>query len=179
MSARLELVTKMALAAETQAALTQLHTAVHPPELAVTSPGAAFHWAPSQWAFLVWHNQILVAHVGLVVREILSNGVPKRIGGIGGVMTHPDYRGQGFAIQGLEAAATHFTTTLGVAYALLFCGPHLIPFYNRTGWQAFHGQVYVDQPTGKIAFSAERVMVRAIQEAAPQDGVLDLQGLPW
>ena len=70
-------------------ALEQLGAAVYPPEVEGKLPGISFTWASPQWSILVWEQDELVTHAGLLVREILQDGAPKRIGGLGAVATHP------------------------------------------------------------------------------------------
>ena len=165
---------------ETQTeALNRLRAAVYPPEVLATLPGIAFSWASAQWSVFLWDEDELVARVGLVTREILADGVTKNIGGIGGVMTHPNRQGQRLASLAMLEASKRFTDELKVSYALLFFRPHLLEFYKRLGWKSFEGQVLVEQPKGKVEFSANGAMVLDIKEQAPTQGVLDLNGLPW
>ena len=159
--------------------IVQLRSAVYPPEVLATLPGKLFTWASPQWSVLLWDDGELVSRVGLVVREIISNGETKIIGGIGGVMTHPRKQGKGYASKAMREAATLFEEKLNVAYALLFCRPHLVEFYKRLGWKPFQGLLFVEQPQGKIEFSANGAMVLDVKEPAPLQGVLDLNGLPW
>lgn len=93
-------------------------------------------------------------------------------------MTLPAKQGQGLGSQAMREAAKRFEQ-LNVAYALLFCQPHLVPFYSRLGWKTFEGQLFVEQPQGKIEFSANGAMVLDVHEQAPLGGILDLNGLPW
>ena len=46
-------------------------------------------------------------------------------------------------------------------------------------WKPFEGKVYVEQPQGKVEFSANGPMVLNVKEQAPLKGELDLNGLPW
>ena len=156
-----------------------LRAAVYPPEVLATHPGKLFTWAPPQWSILFWDGKDLDSRVGLLLREISSNGEPKTIGGIGGVMTHPDKQGQGLASKAMREAARIFNEEWKVAFALLFCRPHLVEFYKRLGWNSFRGKLFVEQPHGKIEFSANGAMVLNGTEHAPLDGSLDLKGLPW
>ena len=78
-------------------ALNRLRAVVYPPEVLETLPARFFTWTPVQWSVFIWDSDELVARVGLVVRDISDNGVAKRIGGIGGVVTHPNRQGQGLA----------------------------------------------------------------------------------
>jgi len=41
-------------------------------------------WASDDWAVLVWENDELVSHVGVVERTASVDGHPVRLGGIGG-----------------------------------------------------------------------------------------------
>lgn len=171
---------EMGNVSETQTvALNRLRAVVYPPEVLATLPGISFSWASAQWSVFVWDQDDLIARVGLVVREIVDNGVAKKIGGIGGVMTHPNRQGQGLASLAMREASRHFIEDLDVSYALLFCRPHLVEFYKRLNWKSFQGQVFVEQPQGKVEFSANGVMVLDVKEEAPVQGVLDLNGLPW
>ena len=162
-----------------QTALEQLGAAVYPPEVVATLPGRFFTWARPQWSVLLWEGEGLLSRVGLLVRDVFQDGSPKRIGGIGGVVTHPAKQGQGLASTALREGARLFDTELNVSYALLFCRPHLVEFYKRLSWKPFEGKVFVEQPNGKVEFSANGAMVLDVKEKAPLDGVLDLNGLPW
>ncbi len=157
----------------------QLRAVVYPPEVLVTLPGTQFEWASPQWSILVWDKDELVSRVGLLTREALSNGATKLIGGIGGVMTHPERQGKGYASHALREASKIFDLEMGIAFALLFCRPHLVEFYKRFQWKPFEGQVFVEQSQGKVEFSANGSMVLDVKEQAPLNGILDLNGLPW
>jgi len=175
----IEFVATENFSARQQKALEQLRAAVYPPEVLATLPGRFFTWASPQWSVLLWEGEELLSRVGLLVRDVLHDGSPKRIGGIGGVVTHPAKQGQGLASQALREASRLFDTELNVSYALLFCRPHLVQFYKRLIWKPFEGKVFVEQPEGKVEFSANGAMVLDVKEQAPLDGVLDLNGLPW
>ena len=69
-------------------------------------------------------------------------------------------------------------TTKRCEFALLFCEPHNFAFYEARGWQPFTGEVYAEQPEGRIRFEAMAPFVFDISRA-PRDGVIDLCGLPW
>src|SRR6185436_2520793 len=155
--------------------LRQLGSVVYPPEVIATLPGRFFTWASPQWSVLLWDQDELVSRVGLLKREIISNGETKSMGGVGGVMTHPTRQGQGLASQAMREASRLFDEELKVAYALLFCRPHLIEFYKRLRWNPFEGQVFVEQPQGKIEFSVNGAMVLDVKEPAPLHGILDLE----
>jgi len=176
---KVEFVSAERLSDHQEKALEQLGAAVYPPEVEGTLPGSSFTWASPQWSILVWNQDELVTHAGLLVREILQDGATKRIGGLGAVATHPAKQGRGFASQAMREAAKHFESDLDVSYALLFCRPPLIPFYERLQWRPFVGKMFVDQPEGKVEFTVNGAMVLDVKEQAPLNGTLDLNGLPW
>lgn len=161
-------------------ALKALTAAVYPPEVLVTSPGRSLHWAPSEWSVLVWTVEgQLIAHVGIVTREGTLDDVPVKIGGIGSVKTHPQAQGRGYASAALRRAATALHDDHHVAFSLLVCQEHLLPFYGRLGWLPFAGRLVVEQPGGSIVLTINRAMVLPGLRPAPQEGVIDLRGLPW
>ena len=176
---KIEFVASAALTDRQKESIKTLRGIVYPPNVLASLPWRHFTWSSMQWSVLVWDENELIAKASLLVRDVFHNEIPKRIGGIGGVMTHPARQGQGLASQAMREAAKQFEEELIVDYALLFCRPHLIPFYERLGWKSFEGQLFVEQPQGKIEFSANGGMVLDVKEEAPLNGVLDLNGLPW
>jgi len=168
------------LSAKQKESLKQLRATVYPAAVLATLIGKDITWASPQWSVLVWDEDELVSRVGLIVREVSSNGETKTIGGIGGVMTHPQRQSKGYASEAMREAVRHFDEEFKVAYALLFCGSRLIEYYKRLGWKPFEGSIYVEQPRkGRIEFSANNAMVLDVKEQAPLNGTLDLNGWPW
>jgi predicted GNAT family N-acyltransferase len=159
--------------------LKQLRTAVYPAAALGTLIGKQITWMSPQWSVFVWDEDELVARVGLLTREIISNGETKIIGGVGGVLMRPQRQDKGHASEVMHEATRLFHEELQVAYALLFCDSRLIEFYKRLQWKPFEGQVFVQQPKGRIEFSANNAMVLDVKEPAPLNGSLDLNGLPW
>ncbi len=141
--------------------------------------GRRYTWASPQWSILIMEDDEVITSVGMIVREIISNGASKKIGGICRVMTHPAKRKSGLASSAMREAARRFHDVLEVSYALLFCRPHLVSFYKSLKWEPFEGQVFVNQPEGKVDFTSKGPMVLDVKEQAPLHGILDLNGLPW
>ena len=100
------------------------------------------------------------------------------VGGIGGVSTRADARRRGYASIALNAAIETLRDEGSTAFALLFCEPHNAPFYVGRGWKPFDGEIYAEQPAGRVRFEAIAPYVYRIRHA-PQQGVIDLRGLPW
>jgi hypothetical protein len=53
-----------------------------------------------------------------------------------------------------------------------------VPFYVGRGWKPFDGEIYAEQPAGRVRFDAIAPYVYDIRRA-PRQGVIDLCGLPW
>jgi GNAT superfamily N-acetyltransferase len=120
----------------------------------------------------------LACHIGIFFRTVTWNGRKVQIGGIGGVATREDCRGRGLASVALGAAIRTMRDHEAVRFALLFCEPHNYAFYEARGWHPFAGEVYAEQPVGRIRFEAMAPFVFDISRA-PRDGTIDLCGLPW
>jgi aminoglycoside 2'-N-acetyltransferase I len=61
---------------------------------------------------------------------------------------------------------------------MLFCEPHNAPFYMGRGWKPFDGEIYAEQPEGRVRFDAIAPYVYHIKRA-PLQGTIDLCGLAW
>jgi aminoglycoside 2'-N-acetyltransferase I len=136
-------------------------------------------WAPQTIRALVWDKSRLTCHVGALVRSAMIDGRPTPIGGIGGVVTAPDYRKRGHARAALGKMQQHLINDQRVSFLLLFCPAELCGFYERLGWRVFAGTAQVLQQDEVVAFTLNRAMVRSGTEAAPRGGTLDLRGAPW
>src|SRR3954470_6123462 len=86
------------LSADEQSALRTLSLAVYPPEVSAAWPGRAIEWAPHQWSVVGFDAEgAALCYVGAVLRAARWNDRAVKVGGIGGVKTHPAFRGRGFA----------------------------------------------------------------------------------
>ena len=120
----------------------------------------------------------LACHVGIYFRTIDWNGRKMNIGGIGGVATREDCRRHGYASVALNAAIQTLRDHEAIRFALLFCEPHNFAFYQARGWHPFSGDIYAEQPGGRIRFEASAPFVFDLGRA-PREGTIDLCGLPW
>ena len=101
------------------------------------------------------------------------------VGGIGGVMTHPEHRRQGYAGHAVRRALELIRARDGVAFGLLVCESELAGYYGRLGWREFAGRLLVTQRGVPTEFVFNRVMVCEVSDSAPAAGTIDLQGPPW
>src|SRR5215217_7692513 len=112
------------------------------------------------------------------LRDATWDGRKVQIGGIGGVSTREDCRGRGYATLALNAAIATMRDHEAVRFAMLFCEPHNEAFYQARGWHPFKGEVYAEQPEGRVRFEAMAPLVFDFTRK-PRDGIIDLCGLPW
>jgi aminoglycoside 2'-N-acetyltransferase I len=156
-----------------------LFDAVWPPEIVEKLPWGDFVFAYPELRVLVEADpEGVVSHVGLQRREVTWNGRKMRAGGIGVVLTREDFRRRGYASIALNAAIQTLKDEASTDFGLLFCEPHLAPFYTGRGWKPFDGEIYCEQPQGRIRFEATAPYVYHLKRAPPT-GIIDLCGLPW
>jgi len=156
-----------------------LHAAVFGPEMVKHLPWGHIVFAHADLRVLIDVPEgELACHVGIYFRTIDWNGHDIHVGGIGGVMTREDRRGRGLASLALDAAIETLRVNEAVRFAMLFCEPHNFAFYRARGWHPFTGEVYCEQPDGRIRFDLLAPFVLDIRRA-PRDGVIDLKGLPF
>jgi len=94
------------------------------------------------------------------------------------VMTHPDCRGRAMPALRSTRPSRPCRDHEAVEFALLFCEPHNFAFYQSRGWHRFEGEVYAEQPEGRVRFEVTSPFIFHIKRS-PRQGVLDLCGLPW
>ncbi len=156
-----------------------LHNAVFGPEIVEKLPWGHFKWAHADLRVLIDAPEGgLARHVGIYFRTIDWNGNKLHVGGIGGVMTRADCRARGYASVALAAAIDTMRANEAVRFALLLCEDHNHGFYRARGWEPFVGEIWCEQPGGRIRFEAMAPFVFDIKRA-PRQGRIDLCGLPW
>lgn len=168
------------LTAGEQEALRTLSSAVYPPEVAAVWPGRAIEWAPHQAAVVGWDAEgAALCYVGAVLREARWNDRAVKVGGIGGVKTHPAARGRGFAATAVRRALAFFHGQGDVDFGLLVCGQELVPFYERLGWRMFLGALLVTQKQATVPFMFNLPMTTPLGLQELLGGTIDLLGPPW
>jgi aminoglycoside 2'-N-acetyltransferase I len=153
--------------------------AVWPSGTGTPAPWGKVEWAVSERRILVWDDgSAPVCHVGLHLRDATWDERAVRIGGVGAVVTLADGRRRGFASAAMRKAAREIAEVDRADFALLFCEPHNFPFYSRLGWRQFMGDVFVEQPHGRVQFEVMAPFVLDLR-LRPHTGMIDLRGLPW
>jgi aminoglycoside 2'-N-acetyltransferase I len=136
------------------------------------------HWRPKTLHVLVIQDKITVSHVGLLHHTVTVNNQLVPVAGIGGVLTHPDFRGKGFSQMALKKALDHIQTHMNANFAILFCRDSLRPWYEKQGWSPIPHPVWIDQPQGSIQ-SPLAVMVKILGRERWPPGTVQLGCLPW
>lgn len=134
--------------------------------------------SPAVGGDLLERRRAGVSYVGALVRKGLADGREVRIGGVGGIKTHPQVRRQGLAALAIRRTIEHFQE-LEVDFALLVCEPELVPFYERLGWKLHSGELFVTQRGESMKFTFNLPLTYPVRTIAPPDGVIDLSGPPW
>jgi predicted GNAT family N-acyltransferase len=167
------------LTAEEQRALRTLSLAVYPPEVAAAWPGRSIQWAAHQWGVIGWDAEgAALCYVGVILREARSNDRGVKVGGIGGVKTHPASRGRGFATTAIRRALDFFYRQ-DVDFGLLVCESGLVPFYERLGWRSFPRDLFVTQQQATVSFTFNLPMTTPLGLQESLGGKLDVLGPPW
>jgi aminoglycoside 2'-N-acetyltransferase I len=135
-------------------------------------------WALPQWLLLGTCDQLQVAQVGILIRDIQVGDETIRVAGIGGVATHPDWRRNGYAHRLMVEAARVSREQLGASFGLLDCEPARIPFYSRLGWQVVTARVWIDQRGVRQLFT-DPIMILPLGQRTWPEGTVDLLGDPW
>jgi GNAT superfamily N-acetyltransferase len=149
----------------------------YPPETMATVIWRDVVWAHADKRVVVHGEAGIVCHVGIYLRNATQDGAPTRIAGIGGVMTSPRARRAGHAGTAMQRASDVMREH-DIDFGLLFCEPHNVPFYEHLGWRIFPGEIYCEQPTGRVRFDMMQAMVLP-QRLSPAGHIIDLCGLPW
>jgi aminoglycoside 2'-N-acetyltransferase I len=156
-----------------------LSRAVYPPDETREWPGRHIEWDSPRWCVRLWdEGGELVSYTGVILRDGALDDEPVVVGGIGGVMTHPEARRHGHAGRCIARAVAFFVES-GAGFGLLVCAPRLLGTYGKLGWHVFGGRLDVLQRGEREAFTFNEAMVIGAGQSAPEGGVIDLKGPPW
>ena len=112
---------------------------------------------------------VVASVVQVFDREILVQGVPVPLGGIGSVGTDPAYQRQGLSNKVLEDAAQYMTRR-GLVLSSLGTGIH--DHYGKVGWQRFEHHAYLEVGVpAALPEAPEGVTIRQTEWASDGDVV--------
>jgi len=135
-------------------------------------------WARAGWIHLTWEGERLRCHLEIFERQGEVAGEPVLLGGLGGLLTQPAYRGKGLATAAIGEAVRFMASELQVEFGLLVCEERLEPFYIRLGWETARSPLFFDQPDGRVQWPGS-VMILPLGGRLWPEGAIDLCGLPW
>ena len=174
MTLRLQLSSIAALSGDDRQRIAQLMQAVYPEQ----HSGSTREWATGEFCIRGWNSRgELVSYLRICRATAHLDGAPIQLGGIGGVKTHPDHRGSGYASACIAAAMKKLADIAD--FGLLVCRDELVGFYEERGWRLFPGQFIVRQFGEREVFTFNQVMVCDLASEAAVGGVLELAGPPW
>jgi GNAT superfamily N-acetyltransferase len=135
-------------------------------------------WAIPEWYAIGKLAERVISIVGVLKRRVEVGEITLEIGGIGGVVTHPDHRQHGFASALLRSAAEFMRDDLQVEFGLLLCNPDKVDFYGRLGWQIALAEMVCDLHGSKEIFDGITMVLPLGSKPWPE-GSIDLCGTPW
>lgn len=134
-------------------------------------------WRTKEHHVLVRADGRLVSRAGLLRHEVVLDGRPRVVAGLGAVVTRPDGRRRGHARAAIALAHETMCHEWRADFGLLFCLPTLESFYRRLGWWAV-GPVIVDQPSGPVTAPLV-TMAHTCQGLDWPSREVKLGSLPW
>jgi hypothetical protein len=90
--------------------------------------------------FIIADGDTLISHAQITTFPIEHAGETYRTAGLGGVMTYPNFRAEGYGKQ-IVADVTQYIARSDVDFGMLFTAPSLENFYSIHGWVAIPGMI--------------------------------------
>ena len=142
------------------------------------SPSKDLKWRKKEYSILVYNNNDLMSHIGLLNHSINLPNETLIIGGVGSVITIPEAQGQGYATAGLKYSVDYIKEKYKADFGILVCNQELVPFYEKLGWKLLPPPIYFDQPEGKIKSQLE-VMYLKTGDKEWNNEVNYFESFPW
>lgn len=144
------------------------------------NPDGVTEWSRGEWQAVVWEGETWVSTLVLHKKAITVDGEPVTVGGIGGVMTLPEWQGRGYASAAMKTAANFIRDEMKAPFGLLICNAHRVHLYESLGWKVIAAPTTFSQSAGKRQFSnIIFVMTYTCTEQPWPEGPVDLCGAPW
>jgi aminoglycoside 2'-N-acetyltransferase I len=118
----------------------------------------------------------IVTHAALVERELQIGGQPLRTGYVEAVATAPAHEGIGHGSQVMHAVTEHIRAHFELG--ALGTGRH--HFYERLGWQTWHGPAFVRGPDGPVRTPEEEGYILVLRTpTSPPFALTDTISCDW
>jgi GNAT superfamily N-acetyltransferase len=124
----------------------------------------------------------LICGAGTSAYEVKISGEQIWVAGVGSVLTHKEYRGQGFGRAGLRAAEEFVLKEWGIDFMLLFCRPALEKWYGCLGWFRIDAPVWIEQDQGEDQGEILAPLPTLVKMLSPKPwpkSAVYLRSLPW
>jgi len=139
----------------------------------------AVEWGPKTDHVGLMAGGRLIGHAGWVSSTVnLATGDILEILGLGGVVLHCRYRGNGLGRLVVQGAMEQMRTQ-GGTIAMLFCRPERLRFYGELGWHPVTDVVTVGQPGGPMVMPLRTCWLPLAEGATVPPGDLSFPGLPF
>lgn len=156
------------------------------PELRKTLPDwfqrefgqTGFTWAAPAYYAIAEVEGELIGRLGIFDRKVDVAGSSIRVGGIGGVITKPEWRRHGVARDLLTQSAAFMRDELSVEFPVLLCRREVAPVYAKLGWIRVDGPTVFMQPSGLATYPRDTMVLCFVERQWPT-GTIDMRGLPW
>lgn len=152
-----------------------------PPDREVFSHSRAWHGSYPTWSVLVDQQDRIIAHAGIVEREVLIGTERVRVAGIQNVFVLPEYRGAGL-FQQVMSVAMDVALHRGLDLGLLFCSREIAVKYARIQWRLLEARnaTRIDENGCPASLPAKNVtMVYPLRRSEAPPGDIHLLGNDW
>jgi GNAT superfamily N-acetyltransferase len=127
-----------------------------------------FTYVPSGgWHFLAYHENNLVSHAMVTTRWLQPEGYPPlKTAYVDAVSTLPSYQGQGYG----SAVMRRLAAEIEPEYVIACLETDREGFYERLGWQAWHGPLAGRNEKGLVPTPEQHgIMVLHLSQTPPLD----------
>ncbi len=129
-----QLVDEQDLSPDLEAAIRQSLVTCFPKDADFFSHSRAWHGSAPTFSAVILNGTQVIAHLGVVQREVTIGSTPANVAGIQNVAVLPDHRGRGLC-RAMLATAMDEARRRQLDYGILFCVAASVPLYTRCGWR--------------------------------------------
>ena len=116
---------------------------------------------------VAWADGVVVGHASVVQRQVLYDGLARRVGYVEGVGVHPDHQGRG--IGGRLMAPIEHVIRRAYDFGALGATDAGMPMYRARGWRPWLGTLGALTPDGPIETPEEVGPVHVLPAAIDPD----------
>jgi GNAT superfamily N-acetyltransferase len=114
-------------------------------------------------SLMVVKQDILISHVEVVWKYLDHDGKTYKVYGLSGVLTYPDFRGQGYGKRIVDKGTAYIEAS-DADIAMFHCDKSLKGFYENCGWIPMETAVTYVGSKDNPAISNELLMMRFLSE---------------